>query len=518
MANPELLGQIRQFAASGQGSESTKNILVASGWKKAEVEEAIIELGGEEFFSKQQRAAASVLRPRVIDVQIKKSRWKIWVMATVGVAAILGGAVYAFYLYPRSESSEVILSSAINNLIEARSFRYDTKGKIDFNISGVSSSLKFLGLNLGQIIEKGNSSTLVFDAGGYSSFPSDGQPRISMEVNAKVSGDKLPEISASWEALEVGESVYFKVTRTGGGIGFFESTPIEDQWVKDGFSKGSSWALPLTVDKRKVFNELLNESRFLTVKEKLSDENIEGVPAYHFRLNVDQKTFWEFLESWFDLASSESLGGPSQGSSLRGAANGWKVKSQEMEFSGNIEMWVEKDKNVPIRILANVKIKDEKGGWNTGLNWDTFYSKFNEPTAGFEEPSNAKPKVDWEKDFSRVLDDRRVLNLKGIRVLVEAYRKKCGFYPGPENCIGGFKAAPADWTKLLEVLKKSGLEDDRFKTDFDSDSIYQYGSDGRYYFMGVTLSSARYPALKENIHGNALGVHCDYTVFCLFSG
>ena len=519
MTNPELLGQIEQFAASGQGSESTKKILISSGWKKTEVEEAIIELGGEEFFSKQQKAATAVLRPRVIDVQIKKSRWKLRLLAAVGVAAILAGAVYGFYLYPRSKSLEVILSSTINNLIGARSFRYDTKGKIDFNIPNVSSSLKFLGLDLGRIFEeKRSSSTLVFDAGGYSSFSSDGQLKVSVEVNAKVSSDKLSEILASGEVLLIGETAYFKLTRAGGGVGFLENTPVMGQWVKGDSIPIDANMIPLSADRRRIFNKLLKDNQFLSVKEKLADENVEGIQAYHFSLSIDQNFFQEFFASWLDSVLLVSSDAANEGLSTQEKVDGWKKKFQEVEFSGDIEMWVGKDKNVPLRTLVSLKIKNKKGVWNIDLDWDTLYSKFNEPSPGLEEPLNVKSKAEWEKDFSRVLDDRRVLNLKGTRVLVDNYYKKCGFYPGPGNCAGGFGAAPENWGALLEVLKKSGFEDKRINIDLDSDSVYQYGSDGGRYIMGVALSSTLNPVFRGGVlRGVAFGVNCNYAVFCLSS-
>ena len=517
MANPELLGQIKQFAASGQGSESTKNILVASGWKKAEVEEAINELGGEEFFSNQQKAVAAILKPRVVDVQIKKSRWKLWFLATVGAVVILAGAVYAFYLYPRSKSLGVILNSAINNLVEARSFRYDAKGKINFNISDVSSSLKFFGLGLGKIINgKGSSSTLTFDAGGYSSIPLDGQPKISMEVNAKALGDKLPEISASGEVLLMGEAVYFKVTQVGGGFGFVDGTQVMEQWVENEIPKESN-VLPVTVDQWKVFNKLLRDNQFLMVKEKLADESIDGVPAYHFRLDIDQKVFQEFLKGWLGSVLSDNPESTNEVLPANGKINAWTKEFKDMNFAGDIELWVEKSRNIPTRTLINVNIKDKNETGSISLNWDTLYSKFNEAAPDFKDPINIKSEADWDKDLLRVLDDRRVLNLKAVKVLVGRYYKKCGFYPGPENCAGGFKTEPESWGKLIEVLRKSGFIDEKFKTDFDSDSIYQYGSDGSHYLMGVTLSDVLHPALRNGLRGSALGVSCVYLVFCTAS-
>lgn len=519
MTNPELLDYLKQFAQSGQGFDSAKKILLGAGFEEEEIETAVRELGGVKIFEKPEEFKA--VAPRVIDIPIRKRSPKIWYYLGLMILVALSVIFYASYFRSANQTPQERLDAAFNNLWAARSFRYDAKGKLSFEGRGPSG-------NQGEVPGK-SSLALDFNLGGDSNLADKNNPKASMDLNTSFSGGEISEVSLGMELVFLKEAVYLKLGQADGWGGVFKNSLLMSEWIRlrpeewAQFLGGDANLTLLTRDYWEGLRRLLGEGQFLKVRERLGDEAVEGRLADHFRLVINTKALGAAMARWFDLAISAPRGNLEEGEKVtRGKFEAWvkeklKTLEESANISGSLEIWVDKKSQLPSRIFLGGAIEDKKQTSGLTFNLDIFYSKFNEPVS-VNAPTADKSLQDLVRGWTIIKDDLRVRNLKEIQKLLGNYYGRCGFYPGPENCVGGFKSAPESWSKLLKVLKKSGFEDKRFNIDLNSDSIYQYGSDGSNYFIGVTLSSILNPVFKGSVlRGNAFGVRCDHTVFCISS-
>ena len=84
-------------------------------------------------------------------------------------------------------------------------------------------------------------------------------------------------------------------------------------------------------------------------------------------------------------------------------------------------------------------------------------------------------------------DAKRIAEVKQIQTALELYLNRCGFYPGPSNCAGGFSAQSSpSWAQVVAALQ-SDTSVTNVPSKDPSGNDYLYATDGQSYVIGARL-------------------------------
>ncbi|MBI3589650.1 MAG: hypothetical protein HY093_04555 [Candidatus Liptonbacteria bacterium] len=499
MAKPELLEAIKRFLGADQSVDSIKRILMGTGWKEKEIDEALAELGGKGMIEKQRElfrprplAALEVKKPQAL-----KSKKIIFPVAVILAAtAILAIAAYFFYFNDRSPRG--IFEKAFSNLSGLKSARYDFKGGVNFKGDGAP-----LPPPLNNSFFRGSDFSILIDGGGnlVSGGNKERENSGSFSVAIVLSGGAKILVSA--DTVSLGGTFYFRVTRADGLENFTGSDFLKDKWVK--------------VDLKEALKDFSYSSQglyFLKFKQALPKEMVEGEAADHYQLELDQEQLKQFLVAAGGYIEQANLA-QAQAGDLKGQVDQFlKFFDDRVLGSGRLEAWVSEAKKLPLRILVNEKFKDQK--MEMDFESDLTFSNFNDQVT-VAVPAEAMSMIELVKGLGQAADNGRIENLKKIQAALTVYKRKCGFYPGPMNCEGGFKAAPKSGDELIGILKGTGIPIGNGLGESGTREAYFYGTDGSNYFLGVTLNSKNHPAFKGSLRGVGFGINCYPPVYCVSS-
>ena len=88
-------------------------------------------------------------------------------------------------------------------------------------------------------------------------------------------------------------------------------------------------------------------------------------------------------------------------------------------------------------------------------------------------------------------DAKRIAEVRQIQSGLELYFNRCGFYPGPTDCTGGFAAQPAPSWAQVNLALEAGLGITTIPDEDPSgvDYLYSAKSDGLSYILGAKLEA-----------------------------
>ncbi len=338
--------------------------------------------------------------------QPKKHKKKLIVGLIVAVASgllLLSGGVAAYYL--TAAKPENILKQALANSLDptkAKTVKFsgsmmakpaDEDMTLRANFEGAGdnqSGAMMLSANMDAMVTKVtmdvrsvDGKTLYLKVGGLKGLP---------ELLAAGSGAALPDGVAA-EDVQRPEMAMLGVLGP-----LIES--LNDQWIEvsesilqDGAGVPDTGSL--TDADRTKLAELYDQHTFLTVREKLADEEIKGDKSYHYKAGIDKEKLKSFVSAVKD-ARIESL----------------KLEEKEVrEFNELVdkadfnalgfEVWVSKDS----KMIRQVAVKYEKDG--DKLDVRVTIDSYNEEVK-VEKPAEAKSLLELMGAFGAFMNEANI--------------------------------------------------------------------------------------------------------------
>jgi hypothetical protein len=263
--------------------------------------------------------------------------------ATALAVLLLGGGAAAYFLYPLSP--EKVLAQMTESLPKITSSEFS--GKLEFDLVGdvgglPIQSLQFIPPDTAQ--KRQIKFTLDFE--GKSETSDIDHPKSSGSF--KLSGEGLVVAA---EMVSIGKIFYFRLTEAP-FLGFIDPGTVKNQWFH--FDSGeleeqgirSNADVELTQEQEDRITDAFSEAEIFKVLEKLPGEQIEGVAAHHYRIEIDEAGLAQFVKQVGVIMDEPMTEQESQEF----------ARAFDMIEFRNTEIWVGRKDSLPYKLVMNLLI------------------------------------------------------------------------------------------------------------------------------------------------------------------
>ncbi|HJP96358.1 MAG TPA: hypothetical protein VJ843_03205 [Candidatus Saccharimonadales bacterium] len=273
----------------------------------------------------------------------KKSRKK-WLMPAAILASLLvigAGSAMAYYGYYVPHQPKYILARALGNTL--------SKDKI--------SSARYQGSYAVATTSKGGNQTYKGTFSGYTD-----NKVFSMQGTV---GLKVTTLKVETRAF-VGDNAYIKVSGLTGlgdvlassGLGDYSPyvTAINDNWIEldqsllSGYSAaGAVGGIKLSAADAQRVQNMYKEHLFLQVNKVYSDQTVNGMDSYHYKVSIDHNQLYAFAK---EVNSAHINGLPD----LNEQTPSWMQKTDLSKYA--VEVWISKDQMIINKISFSAPLGD----------------------------------------------------------------------------------------------------------------------------------------------------------------
>lgn len=286
------------------------------------------------------------------------------------VLVLFGGTAFASYKYFFSAkySPESAVKNMLPELFKVKSLSYVINGESTFeNEWSEGGTIK---VNL-------NGSSDWHDSKNVLS-----KNNLSLDYADK---DGAFSVGGTVEILSIAKVLYLKLTKIP-DFGFLDLSLIKDQWIKiepsDAETVGVSTKEELEAVKETAERVLtiISETPIFILKDKLGQEEIDGVKTYHLKLNIDKTELKSLVRKINDLLP------PEERSSTENLAEADKT-IDKTEFE-DFDVWLGVDDALLYRYVSKVS-KQEIFGVEMSSDTEWRLSNYNQPLK-IDAPQDAK--------------------------------------------------------------------------------------------------------------------------------
>lgn len=296
----------------------------------------------------------------------KKKTFLAIIIFAIGLLIISGG-VFGYFYYSRSP--EKIVQKMIGRLAEIKSLEYsgELKAEIDRNLSGNSG-------------KQSSDFSVIFN--GASDVYDLNNPKSSFSLDIKTDALGQEESSLKTEIRNIGEVVYIKLNDIP-DLGFFDLSFLKEQWIKiDADSLKRQLGLEEKLNEEQKAQNLSPEqiekikssferNGIFKITQKLADEKINGVNAYHYKFAVNKEGVKEIIIDAVKIVQNKT---PNE-NEIEGLNKGLEL----IEFPEN-EIWIGKKDLLPYKISLNSTIKETKESkYSSNFSLVLSFKNFNKP-------------------------------------------------------------------------------------------------------------------------------------------
>jgi len=363
----ELESYIMNMRQRRSSDDAIRSILAAQGYDAAAINAAFAKL----------QSPAGVPSPgmpfptlTVLSPQPPRKTVKIIVIAASALVVLGTGGAFAyneFFLSP-----EAILKRAIANFSKAESLEY--VGTIESKTALPPEVAQFA------LIDRGTFS-VSFEGAADMHEPANMKSKNSMKFALK-SGSF--NVALTLYARVLDRTLYLALEQAPGGKPF-DISSLNNQWVKIDFKeieeKVNADDEPLSEKQIEDIKEALRRSRAVHVKEELTDEEVEGVPSYHYALSVNKEELEKTISEITAIVEEEDA--PTINDDV-------KAQIDAAEFpTGNV--WIaKKDKTIRKMTMASITKRTGETGVDGETTLSVILKNYNQPVE-ITAPEGAKP-------------------------------------------------------------------------------------------------------------------------------
>jgi len=389
MVNQQLFDYVKQQVEKNTGQEQIKSILLAKGWPVTEIEEALRSIPSpvKPAFSSHPAIADNQAIKPVGPKQLIKMNKKVLIIATIVVGALLivGGGVFAYFKY--FPSPEVVLQKMTVKISEIKSLEYTGELKAEAESGTMFGSTEQL-LDNNQAKTNKSVDNLLISFSSSINAEQLNDPKSYFSFAIKTNAFLQKEIAFGLDFRTIGKIIYLKLSQLP-DLGFFDLSPINNQWLK--IDPEALKQFGVNIDNQTTDNFGLSQSQLTNIKlafqkykvfkviEKMKSEKIEGVDAYHYKLDIDKEELRKLSLELDEIISKKKK-------TAQELADFNKVFDESFnevnkaESSPNIEIWVGKKDFLPYKIYVSSNIKrTDKVKTSGKISLTLNFKNFNQP-------------------------------------------------------------------------------------------------------------------------------------------
>lgn len=374
MINQELLDYIKNRLQQGMSKEQIKSSLLDKGWQAQDIDKALsLDLFQSANFYQETSKG--------------KKKLSLIILITAIILIIIGGVFGYFYYF--KETPEKIVQKMIVKMTEVKSLEFS--GEIITEVD--AADLLGDGGFLSPTQAKDDKKKGIFSIGLSGKFDvqkSDDQKGLFL---FSVKTDVLPqggELALGLEIRIVNRIFYIRISNVP-NLGLFDLSVIENKWVKIDLSDAKRQFGSGKVEevRRKISPEQIRrvkaavqKAKIIKITDKLSDEKIDGVDAYHYKFIADEEGIKELLINIYQIIQDKPL----TETEIAKIDEGFEA----IEESEN-EIWIGKKDLLPRKVYLTSVVKETDKLKTSGKgDFILLLKNFNEPMQ-IEAPSRAVP-------------------------------------------------------------------------------------------------------------------------------
>lgn len=233
---------------------------------------------------------------------------------------------------------------------------------------------------------------VVFSAKGGIDLKDHANPKTSQTFNLTAQEAKVPVLNYGLEVRTIGTEGFARLTE-GSGFDLIDLSPIKNVWIKASSEEidqqvssqtGQEALDKLDENQIKELTEAAKQSKLVTVK-KLSDEDIDGISARHYRYEIQKDKLKDFIPRANQIIYQKPLS-QEEVDEISDSFN-------EFDFLPG-EAWVGKQDKLPHKMTLGISPKDKSLFGDVLLSVSA--KDFNQPVA-VEAPEGAKTLEEVER-------------------------------------------------------------------------------------------------------------------------
>lgn len=410
MANQELLNYLKQFLATGQGTEAAKKVLLGVGWSEADIDAGIKELqsvssqpaaSSIQGQSNVQQSPVGSFQPQAVNFhsQGAHTKKKIVFVLIVTLLVLSGGGAYAYFYVLDTASPDEILTEAFSNFSAVKSL----SGEATINLNIPQEPIFFGQMVADGSMDENKNFPVSVKLKAKGEFDVQNALKLkgseSIELDVEYGGAKL---NANFDVLFVENKLYFKVKKLPEVLAEkmgIDSSLVLNKWIVADYSEGLSsygamgggmFVAPQDILSNFQFSEERLKSitqalyGIFKVKEDLGSEEIGGVKSYHYVLGVDKEMVKKvFVEYWkLMLPATQELTEEDEAELIEmmsGGMEGFFSYAEKSIVSEGLEIWIGKKDKLPVKMALDIKVDDKDFGIKADFSFVGSYSDFNKP-------------------------------------------------------------------------------------------------------------------------------------------
>ena len=394
MINQQLSDYIKELLAQGTAKEKISESLLAAGWDKKDVEEAL------KNFVEEKPPITPEVPPLLTTTKTSKAPVKmkaIIIMVLLGIL-VLGGGAFAYYRFLWM-TPEKVMAKMMENLETVKTFEYSGQADISFTPEQKTDEPSVASTLASDFYQDSSpiKLTITFNGAADANDANNQKGRLAIKIDSKQAENKM---SLSLETISLEKVVYLKFTELP-DLGFISLSPLEEQWIKTDLKdiedntnliSTDMASSSLLEEKKKKLEKLLTNKDLFQISAELEDEIIDGNNSYHYQLNISDENQYNLIIAILGIINDEKVSEEEE----------TKIKEslKKKDFPG-LDLWVSKKDYLPTKISFKGRTKDDEGNITGEINLSLFLKNYNQ-TMKIEAPESSKS---FQEVFTQVVND-----------------------------------------------------------------------------------------------------------------
>jgi hypothetical protein len=393
MVNKELLDYVKSELSKGVDTSQISGNLLAKGWSQFDVDDAL-NRAGKRTENDLARDDSKEKKPQIIinnSIAVRKpvTKWLVLLIIILAVSAAGYYGYFEIYLAP-----EKVFARSMNKMQSVTSVAYEgtLTVKVKGNLFGSTGLESFFDLS---------SLSYLIDFSGESEFGSKKNIKFSTLLDVDSRGEGV----ARAEIRNVNEGLYLLIHKLAdiSTFGFFDTNLLVGRWIDVDINKyeelisaaGTNNNTQLSSEQIERYANIIVANNPIENLEQLASEEINGVPAYHYKYLINRDSLKEII-----ILISEDYRGIAMTREERGD---FDKSFNNADFYGG-EMWIGKKDGYVRKHKQVINVNDYNAKDTVvTLSLEISFDKFNQPFV-INVPDNSISIEDLFKEITESLE------------------------------------------------------------------------------------------------------------------
>jgi hypothetical protein len=393
MTTQELIDYVRDEFSKGVDASMISSVLIDKGWSQFDVDNALNQAGTKTEDAIEPEIPKENKPQVIVDNKAGKKRPIIkWLVLVPFVLIIAGVAYYGYfeiYLAP-----EKVFARSMNKMQSITSLAYE--GTVSMRVKGDlfgSSGLESF-FNLSSLFYS-------VDFSGGVEFGDRQNTKNNTLLDIKSRGESIAKV----EIRNIKEDLYVFIHELIdiSSFGFFDTSLLTGKWVEIDIDEyihllsevNENVDTSVSDEQVEKYKNIFVNNNPIENLEKLGSEEINGIPAYHYKLSINKDAVKEIMTGIYEDYSGEEF--------TETEKRNLDERFEDLEFYGG-EIWIGKKDGYVRKYKININTKDDNASDTTvTLSYDVTFDEFDQSFA-IEEPKSSVTVEELFEEITKSLE------------------------------------------------------------------------------------------------------------------